>query len=160
MVVDKNAAIISFLLNCPVIADNPLFFNFINAKDNNNQIITSGNDTALQVKYVDGSMLKEYIFTIVLFKSVSQNAVVKIEGYPDENVSDLADVQSLIDWINEEASIYNYPNFGEDCIVDSMETLTSTPVLEDVDTSVQPALGRYSIAIRITYLDTSKVICQ
>lgn len=158
MVVDKNEAIISFLLGCPVIADNPLFFNFINAKDNNNQIITSGNDTALQVKYIDGSILKEYIFTIILFKSVSQNAVVKMDGYPDENVSDLADVQSLIDWINEQASVYNFPDFGEDCTVDSMETLTSTPVLEDVDTSVQPALGRYSIAIRIKYVDNSKVI--
>lgn len=158
MVVDKNEAIISFLLDCPVIANNPLFFNFINAKDNNNQIVTSGNDTALQVKYIDGSILKEYIFTIILFKSVSQNAVVKIEGYQDENVSDLADVQSLIDWINEQASVYNFPDFGEDCTVDSMETLTSTPVLEEVDTSVQPALGRYSIAIRIKYVDKSKVI--
>lgn len=156
--VDKNESIITYLLGCPVIADNPLFFNFINAKDNNNQIITSGNDTALQVKYIDGSVLKEYIFTIVLFKSVSQNAVVKAEGYPDENVTDLADVQSLIDWINEQDSIYNYPNFGEDCRVDSIETLTSTPVLEDVDTSIQPALGRYSIAIRIPYLDKSNVI--
>ena len=158
MAVDKNESIITYLLGCPVIADNPLFFNFINAKDNNNQIITSGNDTALQVKYVDGSILKEYIFTIVLFKSVSQNAVVKAEGYPDENVTDLADIQSLIDWINEQDSIYNYPDFGEDCRVDSIETLTSIPVLEAVDTSIQPALGRYSIAIRIPYLDTSKVL--
>lgn len=160
MAVDKNESIITYLLGCPVIADNPLFFNFINAKDNNNQIITSGNDTALQVKYVDGSILKEYIFTIVLFKSVSQNAVVKAEGYPDENVTDLADIQSLIDWINEQDSIYNYPDFGEDCRVDSIETLTSIPVLEAVDTSIQPALGRYSIAIRIPYLDTSKMICK
>lgn len=158
--VDKNEAIITYLLDCPVIANNPLFFNFINAKDNNNQIITSGTDTALQIKYVDGSILKEYIFTIVLFKSVSQNAVVKAEGYPDENVNDFADVQSLIDWINEQASIYNYPDFGEDCIVDLMETMTSTPVLEDVDTTIQPPLGRYSIAIRIAYLDTSKMICK
>lgn len=158
MAVDKNESIITYLLGCPVIADNPLFFNFINAKDNNNQIITSGNDTALQVKYIDGSILKEYIFTIVLFKSVSQNAVVKAEGYPDENVTDLADIQSLIDWINEQDSIYNYPDFGEDCRVDSIETLTSIPVLEAVDTSIQPALGRYSIAIRIPYLDTSKVL--
>ena len=158
MAVDKNESIITYLLGCPVIADNPLFFNFINAKDNNNQIITSGNDTALQVKYVDGSILKEYIFTIVLFKSVSQNAVVKAEGYPDENVTDLADIKSLIDWINEQDSIYNYPDFGEDCRVDSIETLTSIPVLEAVDTSMQPALGRYSIAIRIPYLDTSKVL--
>ena len=157
---DKNEAIITYLLDCPVIADNPLFFNFINAKDNNNQIITSGNDTALQVKYVDGSIMKEYIFTIVLFKSVSQNAVVKAEGYPDENVTDLADVQSLIDWVNEQASIYNYPDFGEDCIVDSMETLTSEPVLEDVDTSIQPALARYSTGISIKYLDKSKMICK
>lgn len=158
MVVDKNAAIISFLLNCPVIANNPLFFNFINAKDNNNQIITSGNDTALQTKHIDGSISKEYIFTIILFKSVSQNAVVKIAGYPDENLNDFADVQGLIDWINEQDFYYNYPDFGENCIVDSIETLTSEPVLEDVDTSVQPALGRYSIAIRIKYVDNSKVI--
>ena len=158
--VDKNEAIISYLINCPIIANNPLFFNFINAKDNNNQILTSGNDTALQVKYVDGSILKEYIFTIILFKSVSQNAVVKVSGYPDENVTDLADVQGLIDWINEQGSVHNFPDFGEKCIVDLIETMTSEPVLDNVDTSIQPPLGQYSISIRIQYLDISKVICR
>lgn len=158
MAADKNEAIITYLLSCPVIANNPLFFNFVNAEDNNNQIITSGNDTAFQVKFIDGSIQKEYIFTIVLFKSVSQNAVVKLAGYPDENVSDLAEVQALIDWINEQEVLHNYPDFGELCTVDSIETLSSEPVLENIDNDVQPPLGRYSISIRVNYVDTSKVV--
>ena len=37
MTVDKNSAVIEYFLNCPVILENPLYFNFINAEDNTKQ---------------------------------------------------------------------------------------------------------------------------
>lgn len=40
--VDKNQAVIDFLINCPQIKNNPLFFNATEAKDNNKQILTLG----------------------------------------------------------------------------------------------------------------------
>lgn len=155
---DKNKAMITYLLSCPTIRDNPLFFNFINAKDNNNQIITESNIVALQQPYIDGSVMRRYTIKIILFKSISQNAVVKLDGYPDENVTDLAMIQNVVDWIMEQAENANYPDFGTDCVVDSIQPLTSNPVLDAIDTTVQPPLARYSISIVVEYLDKSKLL--
>lgn len=158
---DKNEAMIKYLLTCPTILNNPLFFNFINAKDNNNQIVTESNEKLLNQPYIDGSVLKQYNISIILFKSISSNAIVKPIGtseYPDENVADLALVQELIDWISEQADLGNYPNFGNDCVVDSIQTETNNPVFDGIDDTVQPNLARYSVTIQVEYLDNSKKI--
>ena len=156
--VDKNQAIIDFLLNCPQIAYNPVFFNAINAKDNDKQIITQANDVSLNSKYIDGSILKRYIFTLIDFRSVIYQPLPKVEGYTSENVEELFDVQSIMDWVNEQADLQNYPDFGEDCVIDSMSTTSDNPNLNGIDTNVTPALAKYSMSIQIDYLDTSKAV--
>lgn len=157
---DKNQAIIDYLIECPNVQANPLFFNFGKQSDNNHQIVTKGDDTILNKPYIDGSVMKKYTFTMFIYKSVSYNPVVKIAGYTDENVSDLNDVQALLDWVTEQNDLKHFPNFGNMCIIDSIETTTNSPVLNGVDDSVQPPLAQYSIGIRITYLDQTKMIWQ
>ena len=154
--VDKNQAIINFLIQCPQIANNKLFFNFINGKDNDKQIITISNDKRTQKPYIDGSVLKRFSFAIIDFRSVTYQAVVKDPSYPNENVEEMLDVQGILDWIQEQADNANYPNFGENCVIDSMQTSTDTPNLNGVDTNITPAIAKYSISIFIDYLDISK----
>ena len=60
--------------------------------------------------------------------------------------------------INEQADEEHYPNFGEDCFIDSMRTTSDNPNLNGVDTQVAPALAKYSMSIQIDYIDTSKAI--
>ena len=156
--VDKNQAVIDFLLQCPTIASNPLFFNFLNAKDDSKQIITHSNDVNLNRSYVDGSKLKRYTFSIIDFRSIVDQPVPKVSGYTNENVEEMLDVQGIIDWVNEQADDQNYPDFGEDCMIDSMITTSDNPSLNGVDTQVTPALAKYSISIQIDYIDKSKVI--
>jgi len=156
--IDKNQAVIDFLIQCPQIASNPLFFNLINAKDNNKQIITSANDKATDKKYIDGSVLKRYSFTVIDFKSITYNAIVKQAGYSNENVDDLLDVQAIVDWITEKADAREYPNFGDKCLIEDMRVLTDSPNLNGIDNSVKPSLAKYSFTIQIDYLDTSKII--
>lgn len=163
---DKNQAIIDFLQDCPTIASNPLFFNFLNAKDNSKQIITQANDTALNTPYIDGSVLKRYAFTLIDFRSVTYEPIPKNlipgtttqEEYISENVEELIDVQGIIDWVNEQADSRIYPDFGEDCIIEDMRVTSNNPNLNGVDTSVTPALAKYSMTIQIDYLDNSKVL--
>ena len=164
---DKNQAVIDFLLTCPTISSNPLYFNFLNAKDNNKQIITQTNDRILDKTFIDGSVLKRYTFTIIDFRSVTFEAIPRntiIPGtteyteYQSENVEEMEDVQGILNWVNEQADARNYPNFGEDCVVDDMRTTSENPSLNGVDTSVTPALAKYSISIQIDYLDKTKVI--
>ena len=158
MAVDKNQAVIDFLLQCPTIASNPLFFNFLNAEDENKQVITHSNDKQTQRAYVDGSVMKRYTFSIIDFRSVAYQPIPRATGYSSENVDEMLDVQSIMDWVNEQADLRNFPDFGSDCIIDSMTTTTENPNLNGVDTQVTPALAKYSMSIRIDYIDTTKKV--
>lgn len=155
---DKNKAVIDYLLTCPSIQDTPLYFNFINAKNDHTQFITVSNDTVINRLFIDGSIAKRYDFTIIVFKSISNNPISKNVVYSDENVVDMSDVQTIIDWIETQNENRVFPNFGNNCIIDSISTTTTNPNLNSIDTTVTPALARYSITIRIEYVDYTKSI--
>lgn len=157
---DKNEAVIQYLITCPKIENSPLYFNFISAKDNHTQIITSANDKSMNRRYIDGSVLRLYTFSIIEFKAIAYNPIVKLDGYSDENVEDMYDAQGLVDWIEEQNNLRNFPNFGENCVVEEIRTTTDNPVLDAIDASAQPALAQYSLTIEIQYLDKSKMIWQ
>lgn len=155
---DKNQAVIDFLMECPQIADNPTYFNFTEAADNSKSILTVANDRVVESKYIDGSVLRRYSFTIIDFKSIIDQALPKIPGYSSENVEDFVDVQFILEWVEDQAGLGNYPDFGEDCIVDDMRAATNIPNLNGIDSNTKPNLAKYSISILIDYLDTSKCV--
>ena len=154
--VDKNQAVIDFLIQCPAIAENPLFFNFLHANDDDKQIVTQTNDIRLDKKFIDGSILKRYTFSIIDFRSITNQPIPKISGASSENVEEMFDVQGIIDWVNEQADLENYPNFGEGYLIESMKTTSDNPNLNGIDTQVTPALAKYSMSIQIDYVDTTK----
>lgn len=156
--VNKNQAVIDYIITCPTILNSPLYFNFINAKNDTNQLLTVSNDQYTNVSYIDGSVKRIYTFTILTFKSAADIAVVKASGYPNENLSDMHDIQALIDWIKEQEELHNYPDFGEDCIVESITPTTDEPNFDGIDEQVSPPLAVYSTSIQIEYLDISKKI--
>lgn len=158
MAIDKNQAVIDYLLTCPSIAENPVFFNAIQAKDMTKEIVTIGNDTATNTPFIDGSVQKRYTFTIIDFRSITYNPLVTVPGYTNENVEDMLDVQGVIDWIEEQNVSRNFPDFGEGYLIDSIGTGTDNPNLDGVDTNITPALAKYSISVQIDYLDVSKAI--
>ena len=158
MAINKNQAVIDYLITCPTILNSPLYFNFINAKNDTNQLLTVSNDQYTNVSYIDGSVKRIYTFTILTFKSAADIAVVKASGYPNENLSDMHDIQALIDWIKEQEELHNYPDFGEDCIVESITPTTDEPNFDGIDEQVSPPLAVYSTSIQIEYLDMSKKI--
>lgn len=151
----KNQAMLTFLQTCPSIRDNPLFFNFGKVENNAHQANMRSDEVSLHRPYIDGTELKRYTFHLDSFKSVAYNSV--IPGLPDENMEDFEEVQSLIDWINEQEELKNYPAF-ENCIIDKMRSLSSKPELVGVDTTTSPPIAVYRISIQIDYLDTSKQV--
>jgi len=156
--IDKNKAIIEYLLTCNNIKNSALYFNLIDAKDGNIQIITTSTDTTYDKSFIDGSKPKKYTCNIVTFKSINDLALVVGTSYANENVDDVADVQTLIDWIDEQNEARNFPDFGTNCIINSIKTTTDEPRFDGINTSLQPALAMYSIGIMVDYIDTSKVI--
>ena len=158
MNIDKNQAVLDYIIQCPTIYNSPLYFNFINAEDDTNQFVTQSNERYASRQYVDGSVLKIYSFTIITYRSTADIAVVKMSGYPNENVSDMSDIQALIDWIKEQDEAHIYPDFGEDCVIEEIHTTTDNPNFDGVDDQVSPPLAVYSVTIEIQYLDKSKVV--
>lgn len=154
---DKNAAIVDYLMNCPVIKNNPVFFNFANIASNNKQLVTMATDKAVERPYIDGSVLKRYTFTIIDYRSIVYQALTGSTSQ-NENIEKMLDVQSIIDWIEEQNDLRNFPDFGDTCEIDEILALTDTPNLNGVDSSKSPSIAKYSVAIRVQYLDKSKMI--
>ena len=152
--IDKNKVMIEFLRNCPVIDKNPLYFNFGNIEDNSYQVITDSNDTSLSLPYIDGSILKRYTFYIDCFKTIAYNKVIK--GYQDENLYDISEVQAILDWVNEQDRNKIYPDFGEDCLIDSMQSTTESPDLHSVEDTTTSPIAVYRISIQIDYIDNTE----
>lgn len=154
---DKNKAVLNFITTYSEIETSPIFINFINAKDNDVQIVTSDNEKSLNRKFVDGSVMKQYTFSIIVTHSITDLAIAK-DGIVGENIDDLADMQAFMDWVNEQGENHNYPDFGSDCVIEEMHTTAENPSLDGINTEVSPALALYSMEIRIDYIDYSKVI--
>ena len=154
---DKNKAILDFITTYEGIETSPIFINFINARDNDVQFMTSSNDVSLNRKFVDGSELKRYTFSLIITKSITDMAIAK-DLLTNENIDDIADIQALMDWINEQGDTQNYPNFGSDCVIEEMHTTSENPSLDGINTEVKPTLALYSMEIRIDYIDYSKII--
>jgi len=154
--VDKNKAVIEYLNQCPQIANNPLFFNFGKVEDNAKQLITTSTNKNVEPKYIDGSVLKQYTFTIIDFRSAIYQALVADQtNYPNENVEDMMDVQGIIEWIKEQDKLKNYPVFGDKNKVERIEALTDTPTFKSIEPN---EIISYNISIRLTYLDTTDCI--
>lgn len=156
-VVDKNKAVLTFLANYPEIQSNPVFINFINAKNDTFQFLTSSNDKRLNKPFVDGSVLKRYTMNLVISKSITDMAIAK-DILTNENLDDLADIQAMMDWVNEQGENHNYPDFGEMCVIEEMHTTAENPSVDGINTAITPALCLYSMEIGIDYIDYSKVI--
>lgn len=154
---DKNKATLDFLATYAEMATSPIFVNFMNAKDDDVQFLTSSNDKALNQKFIDGSVKKQYTFSLMITKSITDMPIAT-DIMTNENIDDIADLQQFMDWINEQGENENFPDFGEDCVIEEMHTIAENPDLTGINTEASPALALYNIEIRIVYIDYSKVV--
>ena len=154
---DKNKAVLEFITTYSGIETSPIFINFINANNDNVQLLTASNEKGLNRRFIDGSVMKRYTFSLVITKTITNTAIAK-DILTNENIDDIADIQAFMDWVNEQGDNHNYPNFGEDCVIEEMHTTSENPSLDGINTEVSPALALYSMEIRIDYIDYSKVI--
>lgn len=155
---DKTQSMIDYLLQCPAILNSPLYLNFVNAKNGVNQLIPLSSDRAINKPYVDGSVLKRYSITFIVYLTISPNPLVKISGTNNENVTDLSAVQALMDWIETQNDAHNYPNFGTACHIEEIGTTTNNPRLDQIDATQSVPLARYSFTVYVNYVDNSKLI--
>ena len=96
--------------------------------------------------------------TITSFTSISNNPIIKVAGYDNENISDLAEVQALMDWISTQNDSLHFPDFGTGIDVEEIRTTSSNPRLDAIDATSTPAIARYSFTVQVDYIDRTKVI--
>jgi len=163
---DKNKAVLEFLSECPAIAQSKVFLNFGNIKEGSVQANINSDDKYLHRRFIDGSAERRFTFSVDLFKSVAYNPIVRPEPgdnsiiLDDENTEEFAHVQSVLDWINEQDELENYPNFGEGYIVEHIETTTTKPEIYGINTETNPPLAVYRISIQIDYIDNTQRIWE
>jgi len=153
---DKNKIVLDYLLTSEEVSK--LYFQYSIAAKDSMQIQTSTVESAQRKGYIDGSRPRRLDYTFVWFKPLGFIPVVANAGGSPQNVAELDDVQSIIDWIEEQNDSHNFPNFGSNCVVDRIYCLNDTPQLVGVDTSSNPPLARYKFTLRIEFIDYSHAI--
>lgn len=164
--VDLNKCILNYIYECPVVAANPMYFGVAEEQDNHNQLVVSRETPSDAIEFIDGTVERTYKANILLYKSVAYHPIVTEEdaggntkpssSHPNENIEDLVDGQALIDWIEEQNDNRHFPNFGEYCIIESVRTTTSRPILNGINDTLEPPLAQYSVGLEIKYLDITK----
>lgn len=113
---NKFESVLDFISTYPLVGRD-LFFNFVDTTENggNTSLLTDGYGAVVK-KYVDGPKLKKMQFVVRQTRSFSR------ESNTNENVEHMQLVKGFLDWINEQGKKKNFPDFGENCEVESMGT--------------------------------------
>lgn len=164
--VDLNKRILEYIYECSVVEENPMYFTVAEEQDNSNQLLVGREEPRDEIAYVDGTVERTYRAEILMYKSVAYSPIVTEETsegkrvpsdlYLNENLEDIEDGQTLIDWIQEQNDNRHFPDFGEWCIIESVETTSNRPVLNGVNPELEPPLAQYSVGLVIKYLDVEK----
>lgn len=118
-----------------------LYFNVVMEAPNEAALLTDS-DNVLN-EYIDGSKDREYLFSVALMKSYDT-------GTSDINMQAMKEVNNFIDWVKSNNDTGIYPDFGENCDVESVEVLTDVPELA---TDSEQNIARYLIYMRIPYTE-------
>ena len=122
-----------------------LFFNFSDTQNGNITIATSPGTGALK-NYINGDKLKAYDFSMIQYKPLNT-----VDVNSEENAEIMFDVEKLMEWIEEQERIKNYPYFAG-CPIQKVEVLPNMPSIAGID----DAVAKYLFSCRITYLEPKK----
>lgn len=142
---NKFKSVLDFIGTCPLVGRD-LFFNFVDTTENggNTSLVTDGYGEIVK-RYVDGPKLKKMQFV------VRQTQPLSRQSNTSENVEQMQKVKEFLDWINEQGKQKNFPDFGEKCEVESLETPEGVeyPML----TGNYEGTALYSFPFEIIYME-------
>jgi len=118
-----------------------LYFNFSDTQNGNVVLATNNGNYALK-QYTNGSALRAYDFALIQYKPLNT-----FDVNSNENAEVMFDAQQLMDWVDEQERLRNYPKFG-DCKVQKVENLQNMPSVAGMNDTE----AKYLFSCRITYL--------
>lgn len=142
MGVNKNEKMWEYLRHYPKLEDF-LRFNSTLSDDGAASIQTDHSET-WEKRFLHGHGIKRYDFTLIMIKQFDT-------GTSMININELFDVEEFMKWIDEQNRLRNYPDFGDDVKILSVENLQNMPTLAAVDNDT--ATAKYMFACRVRYAE-------
>lgn len=142
---NKNQAVMDFINTCPLVGYD-LYFNFIDETN------PDGNTSLIPVPY--GKVIKKYTDGDKLLKQEYEIRQIKpMSTYSNttENTDQMQRVQEFIEWINRQGKEKNFPDFGEECEIQSLKASDGVVVPSMVGVGDGSAL--YAFPFEILYLE-------
>ncbi len=139
MTVNKDQAVHDWLSSNPERTDT--FFNFLEEHANSYAIVPIAGESVIK-RYINGSALREYVFALQTMQSLSQTT-------DDVNTQTMYIMRQWQDWIEEQETAGNYPDFGEKCSGYRLENLSNMPQLAMTYTDEQ--MAKYQFMARLIY---------
>ncbi len=123
-----------------------LHFNYSPKSADSFALITNYAEKEIK-KFINGDVGKAYGFTVEVVKEYST--------YGDDlNLECMNFVQGFMDWLEEQNTQKNYPDFGENCEVEEVEILQNMPNFAGIN--AEAGLAKYMVQGRILYLQKAK----
>ena len=122
------------------VAADTVNFNFSPESPDSIAFITDYSEKYLK-HYVRGGK-KAYGFSIIVTKYYSMED-------DDINLQSINFAQGLMNWVDKQNKLRNYPKFPENCRIIKMENLQNMPNLAGVNTDLH--LARYMMQMRLEY---------
>jgi len=140
MAKNKHSAMWDWVYNCSELSD--LFFAFSQNLNGSAVLVPMAKERTVK-EYLDGSSIRNYDFSLVLYKPV--NAEVPNST---ENVDIMVDVEKVMDWVDEQNKSRNFPSFPQGCTVQKVENLQNMPTIAGMDETG----AKYMFSCRVTFL--------
>ena len=119
-------------------------FNFAEAKNNSSAFRVI--DEEVRKTDIFGDETVVYTFAIAEYKNFST------EPFTTENFENLAEVDAFIDWARAQNRAKNFPDFGADCLVESITAARTGSGIVGIDPMMR--LAQYTFTVKVTYEKT------
>ena len=126
-----------------------IFFNVSPSEPDELTLNSVQNERELQT-FIDGAREVEFLFALDLAKEFDI-------GTSEINLNAIEEFNKISDWVETQNIAKNFPDFGDNIIVESVEVLETVP---SVSVDNQNQVAKYQGQFRITYIETRKEIVE
>lgn len=138
--INKHEAMWDFLSDCPLIVN---FLKFNSVEDTQGEVSIATTATEKwEKKYVRNHGIMRYDFALIFMQPHDM-------GTSSVNIDEIFDVQEVMTWIDKQNANSNFPNFGEECKMLSIENLQNVPTLSAVN--ADNSVAKYMLQCRVRY---------
>ena len=142
MKINKHEKMWEYLMQYPEMYQY-LKFNTVDSVPGETSVSTSYSES-WEKKYYRGHGIKRYDFAVILIRQFDT-------GTSNVNIYEIFDVQKFMEWIEEQNRIRNFPDFGIDTEILSIENLQNMPNLAGIDNDA--AAAKYMFQCRVRYYE-------